>query len=263
MSRTVVSLTTIPERVKLLPECLKSLMNQTTQPSCIYLNIPEDRPFDMPTLQSIVNQADPSSKTIVINRVPQDLGPITKLVPTLDREPKYDTNIILVDDDVIYNLNLISELTAPKYNDIPAIGLVGRTKTLEYKDKPLENIYLLETFAGVRYRRSLFPATSKEFLKWVEDMWKLNPDCKFTDDIIIAVWINQTAIPLIIGTETLPNTFNSKDTPQLRDKNLSNRNASCMHSMIKHSNNVWAKKTIRRLVTWMLLVVFFYYLLCQ
>lgn len=229
MKHIVVSLTTIAERIKLLPDCLTSLMTQTTTASKIYINIPIQI---LKGVQTVVDKVDPKHEAIVINIVVKDLGPITKLVPILDRETNGATQIVLVDDDIIYDPRLIATLTDPKHQRHPAVGLAGRTTTLEYKDNHRDKIYLLETFAGVRYHRHMFPASSAEFQRWIEQLWDKHPQCQWTDDIVIAHWINRKAQPIIIPFAQNNGKNNSQDTPQLRDKNLSGRNKQCLYALI-------------------------------
>ena len=105
-SQVIVSLTTIPSRIALIGETLKSLMRQSRAPAGIVLNVPRwsrrercnyEIPGDLARLDSVkVTECD-------------DWGPATKLIPTiLNNAPSQP--IVVVDDDRIYPSNLIADL---------------------------------------------------------------------------------------------------------------------------------------------------------
>jgi hypothetical protein len=105
-SQAIVSLTTIPSRVHLIGETLKSLMRQTRAPARIVINVPqmsrrEGRAYEIPEVLTRL-------KAVEIHRC-DDWGPATKLIPSVLR---YDASqpIIVVDDDRIYPPNLVADL---------------------------------------------------------------------------------------------------------------------------------------------------------
>ena len=107
-SDAIVSLTTIPSRLPLIGLTLKSLMRQRLAPARIVLNLPrfsrrENTPYEVPEfLQGL--------RSVHI-RWCEDLGPATKLLPSLMGEDA-DQRIVVVDDDRIYPDNLIEDLVA-------------------------------------------------------------------------------------------------------------------------------------------------------
>lgn len=105
-SDAIVSLTTIPSRLPLIGLTLKSLMRQHVAPARIVLNLPrfsrrENVAYEVPDFLK-----DLRSVTI---RWCEDLGPATKLLPSLQGEDA-DTRIIVVDDDRVYPGNLVADL---------------------------------------------------------------------------------------------------------------------------------------------------------
>lgn len=106
--KIIVSLTTLPQNISSLTKTLHSLLDQTILPDQIEVNIPtmcrrSHIPYDL-------SQYVTFSPTLSFHRVPTDLGPITKLIPTLDRYNAYpNTLIICVDDDNCYPNTLIEE----------------------------------------------------------------------------------------------------------------------------------------------------------
>ncbi len=102
-SDIVISLTTTPSRIGLIEPTLKSLLDQDLAPARIVLNVPyvsrrEGVAYEVPQVL-----ADLAS--VHIQRC-ADLGPATKLIPTL-AHPDRDTPILVVDDDRIYQRWLV------------------------------------------------------------------------------------------------------------------------------------------------------------
>jgi hypothetical protein len=265
--RCVVSLTTIPDRVNLLSECLNSLDNQSLKPSQIYLQIPKTtlsgKRFDLSLLKKI---HIPSS--VKINIIDKDYGPITKLIPVLELEKDPDTYIIIVDDDIIYHKDLIKTLCNPKHDAFDAIGLAGRTESFEFVandalmgsgasfikvDHPTQ-VWMLEAFAGVRVRRGVFPQNVNVFIEWMNNVLKIEQKCIYTDDIILGLWYESfqrtsshpPVIPVIIVAPDITHKFNDKDTPKLGTQNLGEqgRNIVCLSKFKKYSPSPWYRKYI-------------------
>jgi hypothetical protein len=105
-SQAIVSLTTIPSRVHLIGETLKSLMRQTRAPARIVINVPqvsrrEGRAYEIPAVLTRL-------EAVEIHRC-DDWGPATKLIPSVLRfDPSQP--VIVVDDDRIYPPNLVADL---------------------------------------------------------------------------------------------------------------------------------------------------------
>ncbi len=107
-SDAIVSLTTIPSRLPLIGLTLKSLMRQRVAPARIVINLPrfsrrENVAYEVPGFLEGLRS--------VSIRWCEDLGPATKLLPSLQNEAP-DTRIIVVDDDRVYPDNLVGDLAA-------------------------------------------------------------------------------------------------------------------------------------------------------
>ncbi|MEL7117370.1 MAG: hypothetical protein AAGP08_17595 [Pseudomonadota bacterium] len=103
-SDILVTLTTTPSRITLLEHTLKSLLDQSRPPKRIVLNVPEV------SIREGVPYVIPDSlktlKCLDIRRT-EDLGPGTKLIPTLATEAP-DQSLLVLDDDRIYPAWLIA-----------------------------------------------------------------------------------------------------------------------------------------------------------
>jgi hypothetical protein len=107
-SQAIVSLTTIPSRVHLIGETLKSLMRQTRAPARIVINVPhtsrrEGCGYEIPEVLTRL-------QAVEIHRC-DDWGPATKLIPSVLRLTPSQP-IVVVDDDRIYPPNLVADLDA-------------------------------------------------------------------------------------------------------------------------------------------------------
>lgn len=230
MENIIVSATTIPERIILLPRFLSSLEKQTIKPSKIYIQIPKKSrkgvDYDINKIEQLVMQIE--GINVIINIVDIDEGPITKLVPVLDLEKNPNTIIILMDEDVIYGENIIETLL--KYKNLGAVGFAGRkfnskNKILHFiinnsKNK-IDTVDFLETYHGVLYKRSLFPSYTN-FIKW---MHKLPKVCIYNDDIVIGAWLDQVGkFRYIIPSNNVRIIHDASNLPELNKENLKGRN---------------------------------------
>jgi hypothetical protein len=183
--RIVASITTIPQRIKLIKKTIISLNNQTRKLDSIYVNIP----YICKNKRYIIPQWMLNMDTITIIRC-DDYGPITKLIPALQRETNPDTCIITVDDDVVVNKNLVKtfEKYGKKYPN-SAIGFsgicMGSLFFWQYNDGQKDHeTDVLEGVWTVMYRKKLFDVdellafinlpmnkTIKNYLKKNDDHW--------------------------------------------------------------------------------------------
>lgn len=151
-SDAVISLTSIPSRLPLIERTLKSLMRQRMAPRRIVLNLPrfsrrEGVAYALPSFLDALQS--------VSVRWCEDMGPATKLLPSLLEELP-DTRIIVVDDDRIYPPNLVEDLVqASEAAPGAALGMSGWVVPSDLVDRPTtiwSNLRMLPP-APVRARR--------------------------------------------------------------------------------------------------------------
>lgn len=129
-----ISLTTLPERLPFLYRTLSSLTDQTTAAHQIIIWIPKQLrrgqgEYRTPEWLSCF-------PGVSLRQVPEDLGPITKLVPALaEFWHTADMRIISLDDDVIYPRRLV-ECMARYTQEYPeaALGGIGYRIPKSYRD---------------------------------------------------------------------------------------------------------------------------------
>ena len=151
-SDAIISLTSIPSRLPLIERTLKSLMRQSVAPARIVLNLPH---FSKREGVAYVAPAFLSGLQSVRIRWCEDVGPATKLLPSLTGEAR-DARIIVVDDDRIYPANLVADLVAASDRDPDsAFCMSGWVVPADLTDRPTtiwSNLRMLPP-APIRARR--------------------------------------------------------------------------------------------------------------
>lgn len=161
MGKVVITLTTVPERLNQPVEdgfklVLKSLCEQNFDNYEVHLNLPEKYIVtgEEYIIPSWIDDYSAKYKNFKIFRT-EDMGPPTKVVPTIIREDK-DTLLVVVDDDLVYHPDMISEhvkyqnklsnavilydgrgLVPPKFRDLRdswvlTVGEISRVKDLQH-----------------------------------------------------------------------------------------------------------------------------------
>lgn len=204
--RLVVSLTTSPKRIEYLEPVIDSIMKQTIVPEKIYLNLPELFKRDNTMFKKPLPEFITSNHLIYINWC-EDIGPITKILPTIKLEPNPDTLILSIDDDIYYPPSLIETFLAfsQAYPDACITGT-----SYMYYDKPDkikysrndyhlegEPVELVEGYSGVLYHQ-------KHLLNF-DTRWLDTKSCAFGDDFYISNELRKKNIPIIkIGRKYAP-----------------------------------------------------------
>lgn len=128
-----VTLTTTPSRLPHIDLTLKSLLRQSHLPKRIIINVPhasrrETRDYVLPDW--LLNLA-----SVEIHRC-DDLGPATKLLPSLHRFARDDA-LLVVDDDRIYHRHMIANLSqAALQHPGAALGFSGWIVPEDLVDRP-------------------------------------------------------------------------------------------------------------------------------
>lgn len=122
--RVIASMTSLPERMELADAAINSMLNQTIPVSEIVFSIPE---ISRRTQQAYkIPQRFLDHPKITILRTEVDYGPITKLLPVLQREWKHpDALILCMDDDIVYPSTFVADLlnAREKLGDVALTGV--------------------------------------------------------------------------------------------------------------------------------------------
>jgi hypothetical protein len=133
-SDIVISLTTLAERINRITPTLYSLLDQSVLPKKIMVWIPK---YSIREQKEVSIDDLPDIPMVEYRMVDRDLGPITKLIPSLI---EYDQNpnqrIICLDDDIIYSRHLIESYEAESQkNPEVALAIIGYDVPANFNDK--------------------------------------------------------------------------------------------------------------------------------
>lgn len=196
-ARVVISFTTIPSRIKFLPEIIKNLKSQTLQPDIIYACIPYFS--KRKNVKYEISDDWKFEKNVKIVRC-KDYGPATKLLGCISYEPDPDTMIITIDDDHEYPPETvhIRVAYAMKYPDA-CFSLNGMDNNLHPINCSSKmnitdpTVKYIEGFGAPLYRRKYI---TNEMLDFFEN--KLSDECFLSDDLTISTWLQMQNVPLIV-----------------------------------------------------------------
>jgi hypothetical protein len=241
-SNIVVTFTTIPSRLVSNYEFdirynLNSLLNQSYDGEYeVHLNIPyfckkTDSEYVIPEW---LTELESTNSKLKIFRT-EDYGPLTKLLPTIERIENGETIIIVVDDDLVYHENMVKEHVKNqlKWTDYP-VGYDGMRSRNEdgtfsnYFGDTRDHYYsgthrdarvdILQHYKTISYKRRFFGEDFKEFVEkyytWNDDLFvsayfaskKIDRYTTYYDDDLVyegyEEWLNNVGktFPLIQST---------------------------------------------------------------
>ncbi len=196
--RVIASLTTSPRRLMKMRDTLLSIVNQSTPPDLVVLNLPLvfERTREEYTIPDWLTKD--KFPTVVVNRVEMDLGPITKLLPTLEVVNHCVDYIWVVDDDQLYNsqqLEYMLDCATTKEGVLCLSGLQRRmldgVATFREMDLQEARVDVFEAYAGVLLPREAIglPTFKPYVMKAIQD-----PDCCFSDDLITSTYLERRGV---------------------------------------------------------------------
>jgi hypothetical protein len=250
--RVVLSLTTTPMRIFHLRPVLEALLRQTHPVDSIYLNVPYysirfKRDYVIPHYLTRI-------PAVTIVRC-DDYGPLTKLLPTLERETDPETVIITVDDEYVYSPLLAEHLVGfmqrwPK----AAYGFAGQNVETEPRltsgfavrsvDKAEYNsrvigVDILEAFLGAAFKRTFFD---------IRALSNIDRRCITTDDIWISHHLQSRGVPRVklpFDGIKRPVELQHDALSPLRHLNIGGRqNSVCAAALFEGLRSGWLKQAI-------------------
>ena len=225
--RIAVGFSTIPSRMEHIGIVLRSMARQTRQPQAVYINVPRHSArdccrYDLDRLEAIVRENLPHLGIVVV--LPEDYGPLCKLMGTLfvERDPR--TLIVTVDDDHDYNKQFLETLereSARYEGDVVCmcalrlhphlpIPMAYRSAVRQtpwpgkldlMRIKPGERVNMLQGVGGVAYPRSVFddadfPCQRMEHLRKASAAEGGIPSLFVNDDMYISAWMRLLGVDI-------------------------------------------------------------------
>jgi hypothetical protein len=187
--RAVFSLSTSPTRIKTLGTTIRSLLGQTRVPDAIHVNCPFvfKRTGGTFAEEDITMLEGLAPGIVRVNRC-DDMGPVSKLLPTLAVETDPDTLIVTVDDDIKYPPAMLARMMADCAADHTSV-LANRVWRFD-GEAPVE---IAEGWTGVGIRRGL--VEPEDLLTFVRKAIT-NHDCYRSDDLVLSYYYRLRNIPV-------------------------------------------------------------------
>ena len=186
---------------------ITSLLQQTMQADIIQLNLPRLFVRNNETFPKNITGHYPILMHPQIRIVwHDDMGPVSKLVPTLQTETNPDTLIIIVDDDTVYPLYMVTYMKErvdvdPNFVQTGHCGDGALTNKEEVFFRPPFNwtkptvktkkqccCRLHLGFGGVAYRRGFFDNPHLPFDRYLNIALR-NPYCYRGDDFVVSNYL--------------------------------------------------------------------------
>jgi hypothetical protein len=197
--KLILTLTTIPSRLSDtkygdmgIKSCIESLQNQNHNDYEVHFNIPYIN--KLTNEEYIIPEWLQDYDKIKIFRT-EDLGPATKLIPTVERVTDPETIIIVCDDDLVYHPDMIIEhikhqserdcvfgydslgTYEPKFGDVRDHYVVS---------VPFEmNGKVLQHYKTISYKRKYF---KEDFFNFVKEYYS------WSDDLLISAYMQKEKI---------------------------------------------------------------------
>lgn len=263
-TRVVVGLTTIPSRVRHLAPVIAALYDQTRRPDAIYVSVPRVSAkekgvvYPVEELSRILAKHAGDRGRVLV--VPEDFGPLTKLMGMLLSEaddPR--TLLITADDDQLYGPNFVETmLRGAQENPGAAVCLCGHTlgrgpfvwgfRCSRSDDNPISRAVFLRPgtkvtvvsgWCGCGYPRSVFgpagslPDPHMELLRKREI-----PLLNRHDDLYISSWLYRLRVPKVLIAYR--GRHHDEELPHAQENALSSGDSSrSPRTMVKHLAEWW------------------------
>jgi hypothetical protein len=202
----VVSLTTVPERllnsnedgIKLV---LTSLCEQIDDDYEVHFNIPEiykvtKTPYIIPEWLNEYKLKYPHLKVFRC----EDLGPPTKFVPTLLRVKNEETILIVIDDDLVYHKEMVTEHRKYQNKLIDCvIGYDGRGCDIPLHNNDIRDSWIL-CVTQIRETHGLqqYKSTSYKKKLFKSDFFDSYLGKTFSDDVLISKYFRNNNIKMYV-----------------------------------------------------------------
>lgn len=209
VNKVVVTLSTVPGKLidihgkNGIPSCIKSLCEQTYQDYEVHFNIPyiyklHNTEYIIPEWLIEFETKYPHLKTYRT----EDVGPPTKLLPTLERISDPETIIVVVDDDLVYHEEMVKEHVKNQLEKDYVFGYDGLgIKETEFRFGDVRDHYVVSVYRNVLVNMLQHYKTVSYKRKYFEnDLWENFVGKTSSDDVLFSAYMNYKQIPKIVLT---------------------------------------------------------------
>lgn len=199
----IVSFTTTPSRISNCQKVVDTIVDQTLRADLIILNVPL-KSSRTGELYEVPEGLKAPNEKLFINIVEDDLGPVTKLVPTIKylRDSGYpeNTRIVYCDDDVLYPRPMLESFSKTEEDSVWAASAF-RFLDSEVSEVRSHNSVaaVAEGYGGVCVTLGMF---GDDFFDYVGKLINLSDALKYSDDIILSNYFAKRGIPIKVNAES-------------------------------------------------------------
>jgi len=236
----IITLTTIPSRLKAeydagIKSCISSLISQKYPGEYkIHFNIPyklnsTGEEYIIPQWLTDITIANPNFQIFRTD----DIGPLTKLWPTMQRTSDSETIIVVCDDDLVYHEYMLKEqvINQSKFPK-SAVGYDGLTCWVPiYSDvrdhyitaiRKHVNVKVLQHYKTISYKRKYL---GDDFVSFMNDYYEWN------DDVLMSAYLGKNNIKRV-------STYSEKYTPDYKSlQEWTSGNAACTFPVLRHTSH--------------------------
>jgi hypothetical protein len=224
--RVIVSLTTSPLRIDKIKRVLDKINPSTYDFIC--LNLPDT--YGRTREEYKIPDWIKTYPRLFINRFGKDLGPISKVVPTMERFP--DSFIVSIDDDTLYNpffINLLGHIFLHSNEENAIVAQEGlnfadywkplrkknqhladkgldlfrqlsnsqNKKQIDFKNENLQfrSVELIAGFGGIMYSPSSY--ANPKVVNDLKTLSSLSKSCFQSDDMVLSTYFEMIGVPKI------------------------------------------------------------------
>lgn len=197
-----LSVTTTPKRVPLLPLMFETLNLSLVKK--VFLVLPKEFKNKKGAIYPAVPEKLLKLSKLEVLTPNEDYGPITKLIPVLERLKAEDPDgiLITIDDDVGYAPGMPAELALASFKSHAAAAGGGQSAEFFGLDRGTHWIFpkrdsmdILEGVAAVAYKPSFF---SHKDIEQMKTLVRNDDNCKFSDDFIVSHILEKNNIKKIV-----------------------------------------------------------------
>ena len=206
--KVIATLTSLPERMEHVDAAINSIINQTMPVSEIVFSLPERSKRTQQAYR--IPERFLSHPKISILRAERDYGPITKLLPVLQREWNNPNSLILCfDDDIVYPSTFVSDLIAAR-KQLGDVALTGVGYTIPPSMRDVDRQQHKNKGANIKKAKQVdilmgaggFMVQPNMFTEEIMNTEDIPDEAFFADDLWISFNLAKNKVPCYVAPLT-------------------------------------------------------------
>ena len=199
----IVSFTTTPSRISNCSKVVDAIVDQTLRADLIILNVPL-KSSKTGELYEVPEGLKAPNEKLFINIVEDDLGPVTKLVPTIKylRDSGYpkNTRIVYCDDDILYPRPMLESFSKTEEDSVWAASAFRLLDSGVSGVRSHNSVAAIaEGYGGVCVTLGMF---GDDFFDYIDKLISPSDALKYSDDLILSNYFAKRGIPVKVNAKS-------------------------------------------------------------